>query len=559
MKRFGVMSSRDFMGKILTLVLLFAVTGAVHAANPGDQVVVIYNSRVPESKGVAEYYAAKRQVPASHIFGFALTTNEDISRTEFHDSLQKPLARELESKKLWHIASDIIPGTNGHKGKVVWKVKQSKIRYAVLCYGVPLRIAEDPNLKGEIDPSLRPELRRNEAAVDSELALLPWIEQHLSLTGPQLNSAFTVTNADRLNPTNGILMVTRLDGPSASIARGLVDKAMEAETNGFCGRGYFDCRNLPTNSSYRVGDDWILGAGKICQYFGGLETVIDTNAGTFPADFPMSQIGIYCGWYNENADGPFAHKNVEFMPGAFAYHLHSFSAATLRSTTEHWVGPFLAQGATASMGSVAEPYISGTPDVSVFCARWILLGFTFGEAAYASQETVSWQTTVVGDPLYRPFGKSLQAQIEDQQKTDSKWIDWSYLRAVNLSLLHGRRSAEGSAFLQSLAVTKHSAVLTEKLAELFDDEGKPASAVEAYENALKRDPSPLQRVRIRLALADKLTEMNETKQACADLKALLDEDPFYPGKPAVEKKLLDLENKLGNKEAAAAEPSAANP
>ena len=38
----------------------------------GDEVVVIYNSRVPESKQVAEHYAALRQVPANQIFGFAL-------------------------------------------------------------------------------------------------------------------------------------------------------------------------------------------------------------------------------------------------------------------------------------------------------------------------------------------------------------------------------------------------------------------------------------------------------------------------------------------------------
>ena len=45
----------------------------------------------------------------------------------------------------------------------------------------------------------------------------------------------------------------------------------------------------------------------------------------------MSQIAIYCGWYDENVSGPFTLPKVEFMPGAFAYHLHSFSAATLRS------------------------------------------------------------------------------------------------------------------------------------------------------------------------------------------------------------------------------------
>jgi tetratricopeptide (TPR) repeat protein len=354
-------------------------------------------------------------------------------------------------------------------------------------------------------------------------------------------------------------MVTRLDGPNADIARGLVDKSMEAETNGLCGRGYFDLRNLPTNSPYSMGDQWILGAGKVCQYFGGYETTFDTNAATFPADFPMSQIAIYCGWYDENASGPFAQKNVEFMPGAFAYHLHSFSAAVVRSTTERWVGPLLAKGAAATMGCVAEPYLSGTPDVSVFCARWIALGFTFGEAAYASQETLSWQTTVIGDPLYRPFGKPLQTLIEEQDAAHSKWIDWSYLRAANISLWRGKRPSDVAAILQNLPLTKESAVLTEKIADLYEDAGMPASAIEAYENALKLDASPLQRVRIRLVLAKELTAENKTKEAYSDLKSLLEEDPDYPGRPAVVKRIMELATKIGDPQAVSALPSGSNP
>ncbi|HEX3717079.1 MAG TPA: TIGR03790 family protein [Verrucomicrobiae bacterium] len=547
------------MRKFLILISLFAVTGAIRAANPGDEVIVIYNSRLPESKGVADYYAAKRKVPRSQVFGFALTTNENISRAQFHDSLEKPLARELESKKLWHIGSDIFPSTNNGPGKVVWHVKQSKIRYAVLCYGVPVRIEEDVSLKEKNESDIRPELRRNDAAVDSELALLPCIEENLPLTGPWMNACFTTTNAARFNPTNGILMVTRLDGPSADIARGLVDKSMEAETNGLCGRGYFDLRNLPTNSPYNMGDQWILGAGKICQYFGGYETIFDTNAATFPADFPMSQIAIYCGWYDEHASGPFVQKDVEFMPGAFAYHLHSFSAAVLRSTTQRWVGPLLAKGAAATMGCVDEPYLSGTPDVSVFCARWIALGFTYGEAAYACQETLSWQTTVIGDPLYRPFGKPLQTLIEGQESTHSKWLDWSYLRAANISLWHGKRPSDVAAILQNLPLTKESAVLTEKIADLYEDAGMPSSAIEAYENALKLNTSPLQRVRIRLTLATELVAENKTREAYGDLKSLLEEDPDYPGRLSVQKRLIELATRLSDKQAASALPTGTNP
>lgn len=543
----------------MTIIGFFIITGLIRAANPGDEVVVIYNQRMPGSKMVAEHYAERRQVPANQVFGFDLTTNEVVSRREYRDSLEKPLAKKLENNKLWHIGSDVLHATNNSKGKVVWRVKESKIRYAVLCYGVPLRIDNDPTVKEEPDPAMNPLLLRNGAAVDSELALLPCIEQNLPLLGPKPSAHYTVTNAAALNPTTGILMVTRLDGPSAEIANRLVDKAMEAETNGLCGRGYFDCRNLPTNSPYRIGDDWILAAANVCRFFGGYDVTIDENPETFPAEFPMSQIGIYCGWYDGDVSGPFTQKNVEFMPGAFAYHLQSFSAATLRSTWKQWAGPLLAGGATVTMGCVDEPYISGTPDLSVFFVRWVGMGFTFGEAAYASQQTLSWQATIIGDPLYRPFNKPIQALLEEQQRTQNKAVEWSYVRAVNINVFRGRRRSDMESFLQSLPLTKESAVLSEKLADLYDGEGRPSSTIEEYANTLKLNPSPLQRVRIRLNLADKLTALGKTNEASADLRALLAEEPDYPGKSTVEKKLQDLTSKPAGKEAASTAMPATNP
>lgn len=539
------------MRKLFTVLLFLALATAGYSADTGDEVVLVYNTRMPGSKDVAEHYAAMRSVPRNQIFGFALTTNEDVSRAEFRDALQKPLAKALEAKKIWRMGRLTIPGTNGRPDKVIRKVLQTKIRYAVLCYGVPLRIEEDSSVQEALDESLKPELRRNEAAVDSELAVLPCIEQNLPLAGPLENLTYTTTNAAAFNPTNGLLMVTRLDGPSAAIANRLVDKAMEAETNGLCGRAYFDLRNLPTNSPLIMGDDWITAAAKISQYFAGYETIIDHKPSTFPADFPMSQTAIYCGWYDEHASGPFAHNDVEFMPGAFAYHLHSFSAAVVRSATLRWVGPFLAKGAACTMGCVYEPYLSGTPDVGVFCARWMLYGFTFGEAAYASQQTVSWQTTVIGDPLYCPFRTPLPKLLAEQNRDHSKWIDWTYLRLVNLNLIEGKSPINVISFLQSLPLTKESAVLTEKLGDMYNSEGMPSSAIETYALALKRSPSPLQAVRIRLTLADKLVEAGRRQEAYADLKSLLDEDPEYPGKQMVLSRIQDLGTNPGEKNSAA--------
>ena len=541
----------ESMRFILSLVGFGAFVGAwapVPAQADGDEVIVIYNTRVPESKSVAEHYAERRQVPKNQVFGFELSTGYDISRAEFRDALQKPLLKKLQSLKLWRLGPGEIQGTNGKPVRVMGKVLESKIRYAVLCYGVPLQIVRDASLHEPAEETMRPELRRNEACVDSELAWLPRIHENLPLAGPLPNPLYTATNAWSFHPTNGLLLVTRLDGPSPEIARALVDKALEAENDGLWGRAYIDLRGT-TDPAMKPGDDWIRNAGEICRHL-GFETIVDTNAGTFATSFPMSDIAIYIGWYTETVNGPFTLPKVEFRPGAFAYHLHSFSAAALRTTDHNWSGPLLAKGATITMGCVAEPYLGGTPDVGVFTARLLFHGFTFGEAAYAGQPVLSWQTTVIGDPLYRPFKKPPQQLHQELEAKHSKLIEWSHLRVVNLNLVRGSTLAEVVNYLETIPTTKESAVLKEKLADLYAAQGKPSSAVLTYEQALKLDPSPQQRIRLRLTLGEKLLALNRDADAGANYQRFVEESPDYPDKLSIYRKLLSLAQKLGQKDEA---------
>jgi len=509
----------------------------------GSEVVVVYNTRMPGSKSVAEYYARARQVPKQQIFGFPMTTNEVMSRDEFRDSLQMPLARRLESSGLWQFGLVTNTMTNGEPPYTERRVIASKIQYAVLCYGIPLKIAPDPILNQVPPKGANPQLERNEAAVDSELAWLPLVEMPVSLAGPLPNKVYGVTNAALLNPTNGILLVTRLDGPSADIAKGLVDKALEAERDGLWGRAYFDARGLSKTDNLYLGDEWIHEGAEICREL-GFETTLDDKPGTFPADFPMSHIAIYCGWYDGNVSGPFRLPKVEFMPGAFAYHLHSFSAETLRSTSQYWCGPLLAKGATCTMGCVYEPYLSGTPNIAAFLARWMASGFTFGEAAWAAQPVLSWQTTVIGDPLYQPFGKPPALLLAELARRHTPLIEWSYLRVADLALVHGASIFAVANYLENINATAKSAVLTEKLAELYEREGKPSSAIDMYERALKLGPSPEQRIRIRLTLGMKLEQQNQDPEAYDDYQKLLQESPDYPGRAAIYQKLLTLARKL---------------
>ena len=520
-----------------------------HAANPGDEVIVLFNTRVPESKALADYYAARRLVPTNQIFGFALSTNEDMSRAEFRNDLQKPLAQALKKQKLWQIGPTTLRVSTNLAGRVEWKPVKSSIRYAVLCYGIPLRIDKDPNLKEAKMEEMRPELRRDEAAVDSELALLPLIEKKLPLTGPLHNRVYGTTNAALLQPTNGVLLVARLDGPTPEIARGLIDKALQAEAVGLWGRAYFDLRNI-ADPAYKPGDDMMRGAAEICRSV-GYETVVDENPRTFSEGFPMSQIAIYMGWYDGTVSGPFAQPTVEFMPGAFAYHLHSYSAATLRSTNQYWVGPLLAKGATITMGCVTEPYLAGTPDLGVFISRLIYSGFTFGEAACVSQPVLSWQITVVGDPLYRPFGKSPDQLQRDLAAHDSKLVEWSYLRLLDVNQVAGKPLPDLAALLEQLELTKHSAVLSEKLADLYAALGKPSSAVFTYRQTLQLDPTPQQRIRLLLSLGEKLLAQGLTQESYDTYRQLLNEYPYYPDKVVICMKLLHLANKLDKKAEAA--------
>ena len=523
---------------VLTAFAFLLHPQSASAAPSGEEVVVIYNNKVPASEDVARHYAEVRHVPKEQVIGFELSAEEEISRIDFDESLAKPLAHELESRKLWRMGTVLWPITNAADLREVRVPVESKIRYVILCYGVPLKIANDPNLHEPGQDEAKPELRINAAAVDSELAALPLPPEVNRKFGLLRNVNYTSTNTAMFSPTNGILLVTRLDGPTPQIARSLVDKAMFAETNGFWGRAYCDIRST-TDTNYMIGDDWIRGAFDICRVL-GFDSILDTNATTFAAGQPMSHIAFYAGWYDAEPSGPFLAPKMEFMPGAFAYHLHSANAWTIRSTNHAWVGPLLVKGAACTFGSVNEPYLPGTPDIGTFTARWLISGFTFGEAAYAAQSCLSWQTTVVGDPLYRPFALNPQLLHIKLEGTKNPLVEWSHVRVVNLNLVKGTPMMQVIAYLEGMELTKQSSVMMEKLADLNTAIGKPASSIYAYEKALSLTGSPQQRLRLYLKLAGRHIAQKHPEAAVKTYHDLLGEFPSYPGKTDIEAEIVKL-------------------
>ena len=122
---------------------------------------------------------------------------------------------------------------------------------------------------------------------------------------------------------------------------------------------------------------------------------------------------------------------------------------------------------------------------------------------------------------------------------------------MDLGLVHGAPVAKLAAFLETIPTTTNSAVLTEKLADLYEMQGKPSSAIATYQRALTLNPSPEQRIRIRLMLGEKLLAQNREADAIENYQQLLKESPDYPGKPNIEAKLAALEQKLAGTNAPA--------
>ncbi len=474
---------------------------------PGSSVLVVYNSSMEASRRIAEHYASLRGVPESQVVGFEMPQREEISRGEYQQLIEEPLSTFLVEKDLMVTRRDPDYNYSQSIASSFFLAGKYRIRYLLLCHGVPLKIRNESSIDEKEEANLFfPGMRKNEASVDSELAALPMRAITSLRTGIIENPNFGIGDRSRLHPCRGVLMVTRLDGPDAGTAGQLVDKAIQAEKTGLWGRVYLDTRSLKSGS-YVMGDQWISAAGKASRSF-GFEVEEEDSAALFPSGYPMGKAMLYLGWYSGRVAGAFRDGHVEFVPGAIACHIHSYSASTLRSATENWVGPLLAMGATASLGCVYEPYLEFTPNLAVFWDK-LLDGFTLAEAAYASMNALSWQTVVVGDPLYRPFGKSTEQRHEELMRISSPLAGWSLMTLVQRSLLESRENPRAEEWLQALEehpdyrkVLQISPALNHRVSRLLPSGLETDRVLRHYEKAILLSDSEPERLRMLLAYAN---------------------------------------------------------
>jgi uncharacterized protein (TIGR03790 family) len=369
-----------------TIVLLSAFALARPCtAQLNQRVLIVYNPSIPDSVDVANYYASKRGVPPANLCAISPSNSTFIYYTEYVNTVRPAIRNCLDA------------------------VNRQNILYIVMAYMTPFAVITD----------------QSGWALDQFVADI-W-DQY---TTQSFNSVPTAvhgyyTNAQnqgnvykpfvsfatwRTQPRAYLLYsVWRIDGATPALAKGLVDKAMSAESaGGPAGLGCFDLLFGQPVGANRFGDtpdglqfsaDWDLHRAAQFASSAGFSVTEDFNASEFgtPPSGRCDGAALYAGWYSIN------NYNDAFTwnPGAIGFHLDSASAYNPRTGT-NWSANAIMKGITVTSGSVAEPYLAGLARPGgVF--RNLLEGANVGDAFLRNTHWLKWMTLFLGDPLYTPF------------------------------------------------------------------------------------------------------------------------------------------------------------
>ena len=243
----------------------------------------------------------------------------------------------------------------------------------------------------------------DDAAVDSELALLAWPKYPLARM--LANPAYWGKSRRRSGRGRGgrpIFLTARIDGPTPADARRIIESSMAAEKAGLSGVFYIDAgamRNMLKKPQYARYDRRLTALYLFARSNTKLKVVLDQKPSVFqPGSCPRA--ALYVGWYSLKRYVP----AFDWQPGAVGWHVASFEAAALRdATSSQWCGQMIQNGVAATVGAVGEPYLSTFPAPEEFFPLLLTGQWTLAECYWRTVPAVSWRLTLIGDPLYNPF------------------------------------------------------------------------------------------------------------------------------------------------------------
>ena len=337
------------------------------AGGSGLNVVVVANQNSSDSLQLANYYCEQRQVPPQNVLRINWTGgNITWTRNDFETTLRAPLNAMLASRQL----------TN-------------QIDYVLLSMDVPYRVTETTG-----SPAT--------SGVNSTTAALFY---GFKADGPggggscnlPAGSASAFAGSEGifrktppLSATSNSWLVIMLTSSNLAQARAVVDRGVASDflfptQTVYLAKGQDRLRNI----RFYLFDDALINTR-----LRGQPLIARTNTYT-PAG-----LGAILGY--QNGEQNFSMASGNFVPGALADNLTSFSGFILENSGHTDALDFLNAGATASYGTVIEPcaYFEKfpSPQNHFYQAR----GFSAAECYYLSV-TNPYQGLLVGEPLAAPF------------------------------------------------------------------------------------------------------------------------------------------------------------
>lgn len=345
-------------------LLLLAASQSLHAQNAGN-VLLVVNRNDPVSVQIGEYYRERRGIPPENVCAIDSFLVEEIDWQMYADGVERPIAACLASPAL-----------------------QEKVLYIVTTSGVPLKIRGGGS-----------EIGSQGASVDSELTLL-YARLHgtkYPRAGAVPNPFFGKLDAVFRHPTYPIYLVTRLGAWNIADIKLMIDRSLAAKNTG---KFVFDLRGTPDD-----GDNWLRAAARLLP----ADRVIINE--TLQVLYQQKNVIGYAGWGSNDPKRKSRGLNFGWLPGAVVSDFVSTNGRTLSPPPYDWLFPmgfagstqslsadYLREGATASTGSVYEPFLTGTVRPDYFFPAYYR-GRNLAESYYLAMPFLSWQGIVLGDPL----------------------------------------------------------------------------------------------------------------------------------------------------------------
>jgi uncharacterized protein (TIGR03790 family) len=299
------------------------------------------------------------------------------------------------------------------------------------------------------DESERFSYQNGDASLDSELALLWWDSSDYRIAGRVPNPLFQNQGARPPLRIIPIVMVARLDAPTAELARRLVDQALTAEQHGLAGKFYLDAQGLKPEASPSYGfyDQSLRELAALVRRSTSYEVRLEDTPQRFSQPGEAPDVALYIGWYRLRS----YEDAFSFNPGAIGYHIASGEAVSLHDPDEPgWCKNALQHGITATLGSTGEPFLDSFPPPKDFIALLLTGRYTLVEAYYLTTRYVSWRMLLVGDPLYNPWrDKGMTAEVHplpippgDLKFSDPVKAREQYRSQLQTTLAQAERSME---------------------------------------------------------------------------------------------------------------------